>query len=117
MSEIVVSAQTRSETGKNVNRRLRATGLIPGTLYGASRKPMAVAVSPKAITSILRSATGENTLFELELDGQKRKVILKLLKQSFINVGVTVEETYGSLVSFGRGHRNSLLTPGRIGRT
>jgi large subunit ribosomal protein L25 len=60
-----------------VNRRLRATGLIPGTLYGASRKPMAVAVSPKLITSILRSASGENTLFDLELDGQKRKVILK----------------------------------------
>jgi large subunit ribosomal protein L25 len=77
MSEIVVAAQTRSETGKNVNRRLRATGLIPGTLYGASKKAMAVAVSPKVITSILRSATGENTLFDLELDGQKRKVILK----------------------------------------
>ena len=77
MSEIVVAAQARAETGKNVNRRLRAKGMIPGTLYGASREARAVAVSPKAISSILRSATGENTLFDLELDGQKRKVILK----------------------------------------
>ena len=77
MAEIVVTAQARTETGKNVNRRLRATGMIPGTLYGASRKPTAVSVSPKAITSILRSAAGGNTLFELDLDGQKRKVILK----------------------------------------
>jgi large subunit ribosomal protein L25 len=38
---------------------------------------MAVAVSPKAISSILRSASGENTLFDLELDGHKRKVIIK----------------------------------------
>jgi large subunit ribosomal protein L25 len=77
MSEIVVAAQARAETGKNVNRRLRAKGMIPGTLYGASREPKAVAVSPKEISSILRSATGENTLFELELEGHKRKVILK----------------------------------------
>src|SRR5439155_14070685 len=36
-----------------------------------------VAVSPKEIGSILRSATGENTLFDLDLGGSRRKVILK----------------------------------------
>jgi large subunit ribosomal protein L25 len=36
-----------------------------------------VAVSPKEIGSILRSKTGENTLFDLDLDGSRRKVILK----------------------------------------
>ena len=77
MPEIVVAAEPRTETGKNQNRRLRAKGLIPGTLYGASKKPMAVSVSPKEITTILRSASGENTLFDLDLAGQKRKVILK----------------------------------------
>jgi large subunit ribosomal protein L25 len=77
MPEIVVAAEPRTETGKNENRRLRAKGLIPGTLYGASQKPTAVSVSPKEITTILRSAAGENTLFDLDLGGQKRKVILK----------------------------------------
>lgn len=77
MPEIVVAAEPRTETGKNQNRRLRAKGLIPGTLYGASQKPTAVSVSPKEITTILRSAAGENTLFDLDLGGQKRKVILK----------------------------------------
>ena len=37
MPEIVVAAKGRTETGKNVNRRLRAKGLIPGVLYGAAR--------------------------------------------------------------------------------
>jgi len=77
MPEIVVAASPRTETGKNVNRRLRTQGLIPGTLYGASKKPVAVSVSPKEITSILRSASGANTLFDLDLAGHKRKVILK----------------------------------------
>jgi large subunit ribosomal protein L25 len=78
MPEIVVSAQTRGEAGKNVNRRLRAQGMIPGVLYGAGeRSATAVAVSPREIAAILRSATGENTLFDLDVAGKRRKVILK----------------------------------------
>jgi large subunit ribosomal protein L25 len=77
MPEIVVTAQNRTETGKNVNRRLRTKGLIPGVLYGKAKKPVPVAVSPKEIGSILRSKSGENTLFDLELDGSRRTVILK----------------------------------------
>lgn len=77
MPEIVVPAQSRTESGKNVNRRLRAKGLIPGVVYGAKKETTPVAVSPKEITTILRSASGENTLFDLDLGGKRRKVILK----------------------------------------
>lgn len=77
MSEIVVTAQSRTETGKNANHRLRAQGLIPGVVYGASKETASVAVSPKDLAVILRSASGENTLFDLELSGSRRKVILK----------------------------------------
>lgn len=34
-------------------------------------------VSPKDISALLRSASGENTLFDLDLGGSRRKVILK----------------------------------------
>src|SRR6266571_1704224 len=77
MPEIVVAARNRPEKGKNVNRRLRAQGLIPGVLYGPRKDAVPVAVSPKEIGSILRSASGENTLFDLDLGGSRRKVILK----------------------------------------
>ena len=77
MPEFVVSAQGRTETGTNQNRRLRAQGLIPGVVYGADKQTISVAVSPKEIGAILRSASGENTLFDLELEGARRKVILK----------------------------------------
>ena len=77
MPEIVVSAENRTEKGKNVNRRLRVAGRIPGVLYGGQKEPVAVAVSPKDILAVLRSASGENTLFDLDLGGSRRKVILK----------------------------------------
>lgn len=77
MPEIVVAAESRTDRGKNANRRLRTKGLIPGVVYGARKEAIPVSVSPREISSILRSATGENTLFDLELSGQRRRVILK----------------------------------------
>jgi large subunit ribosomal protein L25 len=77
MPEFVVPAESRSETGKNVNRRLRRRGMIPGVLYGTGKEATPVAVSPVEIGAILKSASGENTLFDLDLGGKRRKVILK----------------------------------------
>src|SRR5437773_6341524 len=85
MPEIVVAAEQRTETGKNVNRRLRSRGLIPGVLYGTKTAAVAVSVSPKEIGSVLRSAAGENTLFDLDLGGKRRKVILKGFQLEPIN--------------------------------
>jgi large subunit ribosomal protein L25 len=46
-------------------------------VYGAGKEAVPVAVSPMEITEILHSASGENTLFDLEVGGERRKVILK----------------------------------------
>ncbi len=77
MPEFVVPAESRSDTGKNANRRLRSRGLIPGVLYTSGKEAVAVQVSPGEIGTILKSAAGENTLFDLEIGGKRRKVILK----------------------------------------
>jgi large subunit ribosomal protein L25 len=77
MPEFVVPAESRAETGKNSNRRLRSRGMIPGVLYAAGKDALPVAVSPMQIGAILKSAAGENTLFDLDLGGSRRKVILK----------------------------------------
>ena len=77
MPEFVVPAESRTDTGKNANRKLRTRGLIPGVLYTSGRQALAVQVSPGEIGTILRSKSGENTLFDLEIGGKRRKVILK----------------------------------------
>jgi large subunit ribosomal protein L25 len=85
MSEFVVAAESRTETGKGSNRRLRGRGLIPGIVYGGGKEAVPVAISPREITDILRSASGENTLFDIEIGGKRRRVILKEFQREPLN--------------------------------
>ena len=77
MPEFVVPAESRTDVGKNANRKLRSRGLIPGVLYATGKQAQSVQVAPGEIGTILKSAAGANTLFDLEIGGKRRKVILK----------------------------------------
>ncbi len=74
----LVEAQPRpdSSRGKNEARRLRGGGRVPAVVYGASKKTVAVSVDPKQITRILASESGHNTIFDLQVDGEKSKVMI-----------------------------------------
>ena len=80
--DATLEAVRREERGKNEARRLRASGRIPGVVYGArkeGRAPEGVAVSvdPKEVFRILHSDSGANTLINLRLDGGDTRVMLK----------------------------------------
>ena len=77
MEQIVVEAQRRAPEGKNVNRRLRHAGKIPAVVYGPKRQPVALTVEPGALSDILRSESGRNTIFTLSVDGTKTEVMVK----------------------------------------
>jgi large subunit ribosomal protein L25 len=70
--KVVVEVERRNETGKNACRRLRASGRIPGNVYGLDRPPFMVAVSPKRLEEVLRLESGVNTIFNLTLVGEDR---------------------------------------------
>ena len=80
MAELVVEAQTRTEFGKNSNRRLRASGLIPGVIYGSGRETMHVAVDPSEVVKILHSESGHNTIFKLAVEKDLADVLIKDLQ-------------------------------------
>lgn len=65
--DITVAAQRRDTRGKNEARRLRARHMSPAVLYGAGHAPVALSVSPKEIHRILHSASGHNTIFNLDV--------------------------------------------------
>lgn len=67
--EITVRGTLREGRGKNDARRLRAQGLVPMTVYGGGAEAVAVAAPLKDLAAILRSETGHNTIFTLDVDG------------------------------------------------
>ncbi|MGA3126808.1 MAG: 50S ribosomal protein L25 [Candidatus Korobacteraceae bacterium] len=71
-----VEAKLREASDKNAARRLRTTGMIPAVLYGAKKDPRTIAVDPKQIMKILRSASGHNTIFDISVEGEQSKAML-----------------------------------------
>jgi large subunit ribosomal protein L25 len=71
-----VRAAGRDGRGKNEARRLRKSGSVPAIVYGAGTAPVAVAVDPKQVLRILKSDSGHNTIFDLELDGERAKAMI-----------------------------------------
>jgi large subunit ribosomal protein L25 len=68
--EVMLEAVEREERGKNEARRLRASGRIPAVVYGGDQPGgKAVAVDPKALSRILHSELGANTLISLKMAG------------------------------------------------
>jgi large subunit ribosomal protein L25 len=77
----VVTAEVRSSRGKNEARRTRVAGMIPGVVYGAFKEPVSISVNPKLISQILRSSTGHNTIFNLEVAGGETTPVMVVDEQ------------------------------------
>jgi large subunit ribosomal protein L25 len=77
MAQIIVQGAPRAERGKNEARRLRKSGNVPAVLYGGSGEALTLAVNTKQVTAILRSETGHNTLFQVDLAGKQEPAIVK----------------------------------------
>jgi large subunit ribosomal protein L25 len=76
METIKVSASRRSESGKGVASRLRATGKIPAVAYGKQLPAQALAVSPDALKAVFASAYGNNNVIELDVEGKDKLTVL-----------------------------------------
>jgi large subunit ribosomal protein L25 len=73
---ITVAASPRESRGKNEARRLRVQNLSPAIVYGAGKDPVAVAISPKELNKILHSASGHNTIFNLDIQGGENTPVM-----------------------------------------
>jgi large subunit ribosomal protein L25 len=77
-----LEAVKRESFGKNEARRLRVTGHIPAVLYGGvsgagKREATSIAVDPKALSGILHSESGVNTLIGLTIGDEDVRVLVK----------------------------------------
>ncbi len=67
--KVVVKGQTRETRGKNDARRLRSAGKLPVIVYGGDVENAAVTVNLADLAAILRSDSGQNTVFSLDVEG------------------------------------------------
>jgi large subunit ribosomal protein L25 len=78
-----IEVESRSATGKNECRRIRAGGRVPGNVYGLNLAPYSISVDPRRVEEVLRLSTGRNTILRLALAGgaETRDVMLRELQR------------------------------------
>jgi len=67
--EIIVRATQREGRGKNDSRRARRAGQVPVTIYGGGAAAVAALAPLSELAAILRSDTGRNTIFTVDIEG------------------------------------------------
>jgi large subunit ribosomal protein L25 len=64
-----VQAKLRDGRGKNDARRARRAGMVPITVYGGDGETVAAVAPLSDLAAILRSESGRNTIFTIEVEG------------------------------------------------
>ncbi len=72
-----IKAEKRDIFGKNAARRLRRDGKIPAVLYGEGAAGLPLTLVKKDVFAILKSETGENTIFKIALDERLQDAMFK----------------------------------------
>jgi large subunit ribosomal protein L25 len=71
-TELVTAVTREGRFNKNAARRVRVAGKIPAVIYGAKEPSVAIELDPKQVQRILHSASGHNTIFDVDLQGSAR---------------------------------------------
>ena len=64
-----VQAKLRDGRGKNDARRARRDGMVPITVYGGGGETVAAVAPARDLAAILRSESGRNTIFTIDVEG------------------------------------------------
>jgi len=67
--DLVVRATARDGRGKNESRRARRDGQVPVVIYGGQGETVAALAPASELAAILRSDTGRNTIFTVDVEG------------------------------------------------
>ncbi|MDC2959139.1 MULTISPECIES: 50S ribosomal protein L25/general stress protein Ctc [Streptomyces] len=73
MSEVKLSAETRTEFGKGAARRIRRDNKVPGVLYGHGSDPLHLTLPGHDLLLALRTP---NVLISLDIDGKSSELAI-----------------------------------------
>jgi large subunit ribosomal protein L25 len=66
-----LKANVRDGNGKGSARKLRASGRVPGILYGHGMDPVSVAVDARDLYHVLHTEAGSNVLIDLQVGSER----------------------------------------------
>lgn len=75
-TELVQAVTREGKFNKNAARRVRQAGKIPAVIYGAQEPSVAIELDPKQVLRILHSASGHNTIFDVEVGSSRAKAMI-----------------------------------------
>jgi large subunit ribosomal protein L25 len=77
-----LTAQKRTDSGRNAIKKIKAAGMVPGVIYGAAQETVNLQVNGRELSNVLARASGENILVELEIqDGAEKHNALAMIQE------------------------------------
>ena len=76
-----LEAQPRNELGKSASRRLRRSGRIPGTVYGANKEPQSISLLHDEVLHRLDHEAFYSSILTINFDAESEQVVLKDLQR------------------------------------
>ena len=81
MSSATLSAESRTERGKGVARKLRAAGRVPGVVYGHGREPQSLSLVARDLDKLLSGIAAGSTVIELTLGKATTKTLIREIQR------------------------------------
>ena len=81
MATVQFTAESRSDTGKGVARKLRAAGRIPGVIYGHARAPQPLSLNTRDFVHLLEKVSYATTVFELDVAGATSNALIREIQR------------------------------------
>jgi len=79
MTDYIIEAELREETGRSATRRLRRTGKLPGIIYGGGKPDLAITMDYNTVSKLLDEEQFHTSMLEVKVKGARGKngVLLK----------------------------------------
>ena len=77
MASATLSAETRTDSGKGVARKLRAAGRVPGVVYGHAREPQSLSIVARDLDKLLSHIAVSSTVVELAVGAATTRTLIR----------------------------------------
>jgi large subunit ribosomal protein L25 len=83
-----IKAESRTEVGKKIAKKLRREGMIPAVIYGEHKEAIPISVGMVDVKAILKTEKKENTVLNIQRDDIKVDAMLKEVQYDYLSENI-----------------------------